>query len=253
MAARIVHAFSDENKQSKGGQAGDQTGREIFEQDWYDRDGGWDVMLECTDHDMAQAAAATAIEIADDDSFGYDQAQRSTGINAIREAGSISGAVASELDCSSLAFLVYMLNGLEVELGYTGNLESRFMATGLFIAHREDAYTKSADLAPVGSLYLTAGKHVAIVVKSDAEPSEEIIAQQITDYLTVPMPYVVVIGSVNVREKPDKLSALVKTAHDGDILHCIGADDKTGWYEVETPKGTGWITNKAKYTRLVTE
>ena len=247
MAARIVHAFSDENKGSKGGVAGDQTGREIFEQDWYERDGGWDVVLVPTDSEMAQAAAASAIEIADDDSFGYDQSQRSTGLDAIRDAGSISGAVASELDCSSLAFLVYMLNGLEVELGYTGNLESRFMATGLFIAHREDAYTKSADLAPVGSLYLTAGKHVAIVVESDAVNEE--YAEDEADEIDAP--YVAVIGSVNVRVAAGKENARLTTAHNGDRLPYLGTDAATGWYEVETTKGTGFISNKPKYTRLV--
>ena len=247
MAARIVHAFSDENKGSKGGIAGDQTGREIFEQDWYERDGGWDVVLVPTDSEMAQAAAASAIEIADDDSFGYDQSQRSTGLDAIRDAGSIYGAVASELDCSSLAFLVYMLNGLEVELGYTGNLESRFTATGLFIAHREDAYTKSADLAPVGSLYLTAGKHVAIVVKSDAV-NEEYVEDEADE---IDAPYVAVIGSVNVRVAAGKENARLTTAHNGDRLPYLGADSATGWYEVETVKGTGFISNKPKYTRLV--
>lgn len=248
MAARIVHAFSDENKGSKGGVAGDQTGREIFEQDWYEREGGWDVVLVPTDREMAQAAAASAIEIADDDSFGYDQSQRSTGIDAIREAGSISGAIASELDCSSLAFLAYMLNGLEVELGYTGNLESRFMATGLFVAHRESAYTKSADLAPVGSLYLTAGKHVAIVVKSDAEPNEEYVEDEAD---SIDPPYVEVIGSVNVRVAAGKENERLTTAHDGDKLPYLGADAATGWYKVETTKGTGFISNKLKYTRLV--
>lgn len=247
--AKIVHAFSDENKKSKGGAAGDQTGREIFEQDWYERDGGWDVVLVCTDTDMAEAAAATAIEIADDDSFGYDQGQRSTGIDAIRKAGSIAGAAASELDCSSLAFLVYMINGLEIELGYTGNLESRFMATGLFTAHREPEYTKSADFAPVGSLYLTAGKHVAIVVESDAV-NEEYVEDESDESDT---PYVEVIGSVNVRVAAGKENARLTTAHDGDRLPYLGADAATGWYKVETEKGTGYISNKPKYTRLVDE
>ena len=252
MAARIVHAYSDENKQSKGGQAGDQTGREIFEQDWYDRDGGWDVMLECTDHEMAQAAAATAIEIADDDSFGYDQAQRWTGADSIQAAGEVAGAVDSEFDCSSLVDTAYMLNGLEIERGYTGNLERRYLATGLFVAHREPEYTKSAERAPVGSIYLTAGKHTAIVVKSDADPNDveprpEDEADQIEP------PYIEVLGSVNVRVAAGKDNERLTTAHDGDQLKMIGTDAATGWYEVMTAKGSGFITNKPKYTRLVTE
>jgi hypothetical protein len=252
MAARIVHAYSDENKQSKGGQAGDQTGREIFEQDWYDRDGGWDVMLECTDHEMAQAAAATAIEIADDDSIGYDQSQRWTGADAIQAAGEVAGAVDSEFDCSSLVDTAYMLNGLEIERGYTGNMERRYLATGLFVAHRGSEYTKSSDRAPVGSIYLTAGKHTVIVVKSDAEPND--IAPRPEDEADeIEPPYVEVIGSVNVRVKAGKENERLTTAHDGDKLRHIGTDAATGWYEVMTAKGAGFITNKPKYTKLVTE
>ena len=250
MAARIVHAYSDENKQSKGGQAGDQTGREIFEQEWYDRDGGWDVMLECTDHEMAQAAAATAIEIADDDSFGYDQSQRWTGADAIQAAGEVAGAVASEFDCSSLVDTAYMLNGLEIERGYTGNLESRYLATGLFIAHRGTEYTKSADRAPVGSIYLTAGKHTAIVVKSDAEPNESDPDSEADE---IEPPYVKVLGSVNVRVKAGKENERLTTAHNGDRLPYISTDSATGWYEIETIKGNGFISNKPKYTKLVEE
>ena len=250
MAARIVHAFSDENKQSKGGQAGDQTGREIFEQDWYDRDGGWDVMLECTDHDMAQAAAATAIEIADDDSFGYDQSQRWTGADAIQAAGDVVGAVASEFDCSSLVDTAYMLNGLEIERGYTGNMERRYLATGIFVAHREPEYTKSAERAPVGSIYLTAGKHTAIVVKSDAEPNESDPDSEADE---IDPPYVKVLGSVNVRVRAGKENERLTTAHNGDRLPYISTDSDTGWYEVETIKGNGFISNKPKYTKLVEE
>jgi len=250
MAARIVHAYSDENKQSKGGQAGDQTGREIFEQDWYDRDGGWDVMLECTDHDMAQAAAATAIEIADDDSFGYDQAQRWTGADAIQAAGEVAGAVDSEFDCSSLVDTAYMLNGLEIERGYTGNLERRYLATGLFVAHREPEYTKSAERAPVGSIYLTAGKHTAIVVKSDAEPNESDPDSEADE---IDPPYVKVLGSVNVRVRAGKENERLTTAHNGDRLPYISTDSDTGWYEVETIKGNGFISNKPKYKKLVEE
>ena len=252
MAARFVEARSDENKKAKGGQAGDQTGREIIELDWYERTGGWDVMLECTDHDMAQAAAATAIEIADDDSFGYDQSQRWTGADAIQAAGDVAGAVASEFDCSSLVDTAYMLNGLEIERGYTGNMERRYLATGLFIAHREPEYTKSAERAPVGSIYLTAGKHTAIVVKSDAEPND--VAPRPEDEADeIEPPYVKVIGSVNVRVKAGKENERLTTAHDGDQLKLIGTDAATGWYEVMTAKGAGFITNKPKYTKLVTE
>ncbi|MEA4869889.1 MAG: SH3 domain-containing protein [Christensenella sp.] len=250
---KIAHAFSDENKQAKGGQAGDQTGREIFVQNWYERDGGWEVYLEPTDRDMAEAAAATAIDIAEDDSFGYDQSQRWTGAEAIADAGDIFSAEASEFDCSSFVDTVYGINGLEIERGYTGNLEQRYVDTGLFIAHREPKYLKSGKYATVGGLYLTAGKHVAIVVEADENPAETEADEDepITEEETF-TPYVLVLGSVNVRKTAGTDGKLFYIAHRGDRLPYLGAD-ASGWYEVETPKGNGFISNKPKYTKLVTE
>ena len=252
MSVKIADARQDENGKANGGQAGDQTGKEILVHDWKERDGGWDVYLECTDREIAEAAAASAVDIAEDDSFGYDQSQRWTGADAIAAAKDVFSAAASEFDCSSFVDTVYSINGLGIKRGYTGNLESRYLATGKFIAHREAKYLKSADYATVGGLYLTAGKHVAIVVESDAEPNDveprpEDEADQIEP------PYIEVLGSVNVRVAAGKENERITTAHNGDKLPYLGTDAATGWYEVETTKGTGFITNKPKYTRLVEE
>lgn len=253
MSIKIAEAYSDENKKAKGGQAGDQTGREIFVRDWYERTGGWEVYLEPTDRTMAEAAAATAVDIAEDDSFGYDQSQRWTGATAIANAPDIFSAEDSEFDCSSFVDTVYAINGLEIERGYTGNLEQRYVDAG-FIAHREPKYLTSGEYATVGGLYLTAGKHVMIVVEADENPAEtEADNDEESTEDEVDIPYVLSLGSVNVRKAPGTDGKLFYIAHKGDKLPYLATDDVTGWHQVETPSGTGWITNKAKYTRLVEE
>lgn len=271
MSIKIAEAYSDENKKAKGGQAGDQTGREIFVRDWYERTGDWEVYLEPTDRDMAEAAAATAVDIAEDDSFGYDQGQRWTGAEAIASAPDIFSAEDSEFDCSSLIDTVYAINGLEIDRGYTGNLEQRYVDAG-FIAHREPKYLTSGKHATVGGLYLTAGKHVMIVVEADENPAEteadNDYAQPALDDSTPP--YVQAIGTVRVRKSPEtptltesmtaKERAAEQEAHkriyttkDRERLPYLATDPTSGWYQVESPCGTGWITNKTQYTRLVTE
>ena len=271
MSVKIAHAVGDENGKARGGKAGDQTGKEILVTNWYKRTGGWDVMLICTDRELAKKAAEFAIQIANDDSFGYDQDQRTTGLKAIIAAGNISDAVDSEMDCSSLVFAAYILAGLEIETGYTGNLESRFLNTGLFIAHRESKYLSSGDYASIGSIYLTPGKHTAIVVsdggKSGAYDEADTSAVDETDGSgeadEIDPPYVQIIGKVNVRSQAGTYIDEVTGKEmfypriyraQNERLPFEEYDDDTGWYGVMSPAGAGFVSNAIpRYAKLVKE
>ena len=67
-------------------------------------------------------------------------------------------------------------------------------------------------------------------------------------------PYVLSLGSVNVRAAAGVAgNKIIYTAHYGEKLPFGDIDAGTGWYAVETPKGLGFISNKPRYTRLVTE
>ena len=44
MAVKIGHASIDENGKAHGGQAGDQTGKEVCIRNWYLNSKGWDVL-----------------------------------------------------------------------------------------------------------------------------------------------------------------------------------------------------------------
>jgi len=60
---------------------------------------------------------------------------------------------------------------------------------------------------------------------------------------------VVVGGSVNVRNSDSKAGKVMFTAHKGDIFPYISTAP-TGWYEIFTDKGNGFISNLPKYTKL---
>jgi len=263
MAVKIVHAVGDENGGGYGGQAGDQTGREIRVQNWYNRDGGWAVVLECTDSALAARAVDFAIKIAADDSFGYDKTDRATGLQAIQSAGGdVSSAEDSEFDCSSLARAVYYLAGLKVANVSTHNMEKVFVATGKFIAHREPEWRESADYAKKGCLYLTAGKHVAIVI-SNGSKADITTDVPINEEAEVEPPYVLIKGKVNVRELPGKYYDAngkvqfcgnpIYVARDERLPFCE-FDEETGWYGVQCPKGNGFVSNEIpKSAKLVKE
>ena len=62
-----------------------------------------------------------------------------------------------------------------------------------------------------------------------------------------------VIGkSVNVRNADSMKGKILFTAHHGDKFPYISTAP-SGWYEIETKKGVGYITNKTRYTRLIDE
>ena len=63
--------------------------------------------------------------------------------------------------------------------------------------------------------------------------------------------YVEVVGkSVNVRTADSKKGKILFTAHRGDRFPFI-ATAPSGWYEIQTVKGHGFITNLPRYTTLV--
>lgn len=59
----------------------------------------------------------------------------------------------------------------------------------------------------------------------------------------------VVGGSVNVRTSDSKKGKILFTAHKGDKFPFIAAAP-SGWYEIQTQKGAGYITNLPRYTKL---
>ncbi len=273
MGVKIAEAYSDENGKARGGRAGDQGtpgntgkpsagGEEVRVKNWYERTGGWDACLECTDVALGVAAAENALRIANDSSFGYDQDQRATAYKAILAAGNIEAAADSELDCAALVFIAYKLAGLDIEIGYTGNLEARFMATGKFIAHREPAYLTSGDFAKRGWIYLTARKHTMIVVSDgeDAATSNEDCASEADQ---IDPPYVQINGGVNVRDLPGSYineigkkayyGKRIYTAHD-EKLPFEEFDADTGWWGVLCPAGPGFVScDIPNYAKLVKE
>ena len=67
----------------------------------------------------------------------------------------------------------------------------------------------------------------------------------------VPERFVEVVGgSVNVRTADSKKGRILFTAHRGDTFPFL-ATAPSGWYEIDTKKGPGFITNLARYTKLI--
>ena len=65
-------------------------------------------------------------------------------------------------------------------------------------------------------------------------------------------PYVVTLGTVNLRDSPGTNGTnIVGTTSRNLKLDYLGTDEKTGWYKVRYGLNAVWISNNPKYTKLV--
>lgn len=266
MAVGIAHAVMSENK-DKYGEIGDQLQTsstndrkgEIRLADWYNRSGGWEEYLECTDRDLAEKAAAWAVKIANNKNYGYSQGGGSkdgrwSGYKSIKSVGFDKGA--GNFDCSALVIACYVLAGCSglKATGYTGNMSKYLMATGKFKKYTDSKHITSAASAKVGGVYVTKGAHTVMVVSGVPLPEEEPAGMDKTEA------YVFVSGSVWVRKTPGSDGEKLMVARKGDKLtyldETVTNSDGTKWYKVDTAKGTGYISafanKKHKYTKLAT-
>ena len=164
MSIKIGHASIDENGKIAGGKVGDQTTREICVREWYNKP--WNVYLECTDLSLAKSAAEWMEKICNDKDFGYDQNERWSGYQSIKKNGFKTSGAKGEFDCSSLVISCYIFAGLEMSPdGYTGNLKSKLLRSGKFVAYTDSTHLLSDTLAKRGGIYLSEGHHVVMVLE----------------------------------------------------------------------------------------
>lgn len=103
MAVMFSGASIDERGKISGGVAGDQTGKEVRTTSAYNHKLGWRIFRH-PNANTAKWIGLNAKAMADNNNFGYDQGQRTTGYTACKNAGWEPKNVKSpcELDCSEL-------------------------------------------------------------------------------------------------------------------------------------------------------
>ncbi len=164
MSVKIGHASIDENGHARGGQAGDQTGREVCIRDWYDK--GWNKVIRPKSTEAAEKIAKTMEVACKNDNIGYDQNQRNT---LYQEAKGKNWDIAKvtkkcETDCSALVRVCVCAAGIQIPDVYTGNLAAVLKGTGKFQILTESKYTKSQSQLKRGDILLKEGSHTAVVL-----------------------------------------------------------------------------------------
>lgn len=173
----VVNASLDENGHISGGQPGDQTGREVRVQSWYNRP--WNLMLRYnTDPTAAAYAAECAAKLANSNLVGYNQNTRMTLYNQLRNFNfDVDAYIASgrltEVDCSSFVYTVYAValpfiryNG---DAPSTGEMYDAYTSWG-FTPYRNSIYLDSPAYLNDGDILVYEGHHTVIAYDPGDDP-----------------------------------------------------------------------------------
>lgn len=168
MAVIVGSARIDENGDISGGRAGDQTGREVSTQNWYLHNKGW-IVIRPKDAAAAEKIARCMQMACDSKYIGYDQSQRNTLYNAIKDYGFDIAKLNKnvETDCSALVRVCCAYAGIMVADFNTASEVARLEATGKFNILRSSLYTQSSNYLKRGDILVTASRGHTVVVLSN--------------------------------------------------------------------------------------
>ena len=236
MAVYIGSAVCDENGKARGGKAGNQTGKELRVQRWYEKK-KWRV-FRAKDKDVAERIAKDMEAACYNMAIGYNQSNRNSLWELAEKVGYDCSLVTTpcECDCSSLVRVCVAYGGYVLKNFNTVSEPSRLLKSGGFVEIKK--HTDSPDWLMRGDILCTAIKgHTAVVLNDGkyAHNSENIVY--------------VKGRSVRVRTGGSTAYACIGIAHRGDTYPYLGTA-ASGWYNIDFKGKNGYISNRADLTEL---
>ncbi len=160
----IGSARIDENGNISGGQAGDNNGREVSTQPYYDHSKGWFVFR--AKSIFVRELIAEAMESAcANDNIGYDQSSNQSLYSVAKKVDFDLSKVSTpcETDCARLVRCCILYAGIQIKDFYTGDEPAVLSDCGYF----DQVYVKSQEELARGDILVTKTKgHTAIVIVS---------------------------------------------------------------------------------------
>ncbi len=232
MAVLIGSARIDEKGNAIGGKAGDQNGgREVSTQNWYKHSKGWRT-FRCKNPDKAKKMAAAMRALCASNYVGYDQGQRNTLYNALKEVGwDVSKLKKNvETDCSALIRVCAACAGITLPDFNTASQAKVLLNSGEFVELSGDKYnTQDAYLAE-GDVQVTRTQgHTVMALTNGSKHT-------VTESATGP---VVKKGTWNIRKGPGTGFPVVAVARGGDRLNEVDTD---GWMAIKHGDGIAFIS-----------
>ena len=168
---KVGSARIDENGNAVHGRAGDQTGKEVATEPYYNHPKGW-YMLRAKDIEVAKKIGQAMREGCSNDNIGYSQSDRYGIITNLKVYGRIAKiAVKTNADCSSLVRACCIQAGINVGDFNTASQVAVLEKTGAF--HKVVTVTPNTKLQ-VGDILVTRSKgHTVIVTESDNKSEDK--------------------------------------------------------------------------------
>lgn len=169
MALLIGQACSNERGEIENGTKGDQTGREVRINTFFDGQ-TWQTLYRCKDANKAKAIGKYMADACENDNIGYDTgATRYSCWDEAMKVGSTKGIKKPcNTDCSQLVCICVNLSGIPVsKYLWTAVEESLLMSTGQFIKITDQNILRGNGLM-VGDILWRTG-HTAIVVEAEEQ------------------------------------------------------------------------------------
>ena len=244
---KLGSSSKDEKGQYRGGQAGDQTGAEVYIQNWYD--GSWHSVIRPKSAALAEKTASACEKACNNNNIGYDQYERNS---LYREALKVNLDLSKittpcECDCSSLVSTCCIAAGLSESIFFAGNnmrttynLIDACNKTGHFDVLTSSNYTRSKDYLKRGDILLSTG-HTVIVLSNGDKAGQMAVTQTVTETYKVK----ITASKLNVRSSPNVNSAIVTQVKAGEVYTII--EEREGWGRLKS--GAGWIA--LEYTKRI--
>lgn len=179
MSILIGHASVDENNRAGGGQAGDQTGKEVCIRSWYA--GNWNIVLRPKSSAVAEKMATVCESLCRGNLVGYDQRQRNTLWDELERVGWDAAKLRTkcETDCSAFMSACARAAGIDiprVAMGggqynapVTYTMRSAFGGTGAFEVLTEAKYMSSDRCLKRGDILVRESGHTAMALGNGAQ------------------------------------------------------------------------------------
>lgn len=248
MSVLLGHASIDERGKAYGGQAGDQTGKEVFIQPWYSS--GWNIVLRPKNTEVAEKMAIACETLCKENMVGYDQYQRNTLWDELEKVGWNPSALKTkcETDCSAFMTACARVAGINiprVALGggqynapVTQTMRNAFSSTGYFDVLTDSKYCTSDKYVKRGDILVRESGHTAMVL-SNGESSGTPTTSVGTN---VPQPTVSsnvsTVTATGVAHAFDKSRAGTYTVVENNGTGLRNAPEANSYNYVNLPKGT---------------
>lgn len=179
MSVIVGSARIDENGRAYGGQAGDQTGKEVSTQNYYVHSKGWRVLRAKDPYVRKKLVVAMKASCANN-RIGYDQYERNSLYKAAEKVGFDISKVTTlcETDCSALVrvCIAYAAGITNLPSSMrTTDMCKLIVATGAFVELKESKYTTGSAYLCAGDILCTKTQGHTVIVLSDGSKAETTI------------------------------------------------------------------------------